>query len=267
VGVDLGRAGTFARLSGASVEGNLHVCSTTGGQVERNIFNPSGNQFEGWTDVEQRIGSDTGNFIDASCAAVLNPANGLEELHVCGVTDDGKLWHSIESPARTFSPFGDVKAQTGDVGRFKRVACTGNAGQLHLVGLTADGKVWHTIRIPTRWAPFANVIDAVRAESAPDTGYENLAIGFCNADVPRDGNRDVSQLNVALTNRVDNSGAIWHTIRATNPVQWAPAPSAPSNWRRIKNLTYSIIYTNPAPQQTDPELWGDLSIGSRPYRP
>src|SRR5262249_7705757 len=147
LGTDRRRAGIFVRLSGASVGGNLHVCSTTHGQGERKICYPNGSQthskdtFEGWTDVEMRIGTDAGEFVDASCAAVLNPANGSEELHICGVTADGMLWHSLESPARTFTPFGDVKAQSGDVGRFKRVACTGNASQLHLVGLTDDKKV------------------------------------------------------------------------------------------------------------------------------
>lgn len=54
----------------ASVDGRLHVCAIeVNGQIERNIFDPiATNSFEGWTDVEMNIGSETGRFVDVGCA-------------------------------------------------------------------------------------------------------------------------------------------------------------------------------------------------------
>lgn len=272
LGIDRGRAGNFRRLSVASVDGRLHVCAIeVNGQIERNIFDPiATNSFEGWTDVEMNIGSETGRFVDVGCAGVFNPATGVEELHVCGVTDDGRLWHAMESPRRRFSPFGDVSAQSGDVGRFERVACAGHAGQLHLVGLTTDHRAWHTTRIPTQWRAFENVYDAAGgADVAPrGANYRDLAIGFCNAEVPADGNRDVSQLNIVLIDGDSERNQIWHTIRATNSVVWTPG-SAPGNWRPMQNLAPIMNRTSlsPVPPTTNPALWGGFSVGYRPFPP
>ena len=220
MGTDIGRAGRFSRVSGASVAGKLHVCAVeTTGQIERTIFDPATNRFEGWTDIELRVG-ETGRFIDVACASVFNPATNVEELHVCGVTDDGRLWHSRELPFRTFSGFGDVEGVAGEGGEFTRVDCAGNASQLHLVGITTYGVAWHTVRGAASWRPFENVHDSLYP-SKPAI-YSDVAIGFCNWEVPPDGQRDVSQLNVVLIERNNNS--IWHTIRAANPVQWSAAP-------------------------------------------
>ena len=264
LGIDVGRAGRFSRVSGASVAGKLHVCAVeTDGQIERNIFDPATSRFEGWTDIELRVG-ETGRFIDVACASVFNPATNVEELHVCGVTDDGRLWHSRESPFRTFSAFGDVEGVAGEGGEFTRVDCAGNAGQLHLVGITTRGVPWRTVRNATSWLPVENVHDAIYP-STPVI-YRDVAIGFCNWDVPRDGERDVSQLNVVLTER--NTNKIWHTIRATNPVQWSAAP-APGNWRPVQDLSPVInrTSTSPVPPTTTTALWGGFSIGDRPFRP
>ena len=277
LGTDVGRTGVFRRISGASVAGKLHICAIEAqGQVVRNIFDPTGNQFGGWTDIELTTGSENGRFIDVACAAV--ERNGSEELHVCAVTDNGALWHSMESSGGTFSPFGDVEGQAGDVGLFTRVDCAGNRGQLHMVGLTTDGRAWHTARIPSQWRAFENVTDQARDAStsttSPQTGFRDVAIGFCNHDVPPDGASDVSQLNVVLTGpRTTAPGppptpsGIWHTIRSTNPVSWT-AGAAPQHWRPIRDLGVQINRTvsSPLPSMT-PDLWGGFSIGFRPFRP
>jgi hypothetical protein len=186
LGADRGRVARFKRVSGAVVEGKLHICATeTNGQVERNIFDPATDHFEGWTDIEMTSGKEAGDFTDVACASVVNPTTGLEELQVCGVTGDGHLWHSLESPPRTFSPFADVEYANGqDVGNFKRVDCAGNKGQLHLVGVATGGRAWHTIRIPSRWSGFEDVLDQAppdpTAQATPGThgGMIDVAIGF-----------------------------------------------------------------------------------------
>jgi hypothetical protein len=42
-------------------------------------------------------------------------------LHVAGVTEDGRLWHTIRRADGSWTQFGDVEAQAGDRGRFVRV--------------------------------------------------------------------------------------------------------------------------------------------------
>lgn len=263
----------------ASVDGRLHVCAVEGdqGQIERQIYDPfDTNPYgAGWTDLELHIGSETGAFVDVGCAGVFNPARGVEELHVCGVTHDGRLWHSMESPRGTFSPFGDVSAQSGDVGQFERVACAGNASQLHLVGLTVDHRPWYTARNAAGgWRPFENVHDQTRPlppllgptpPPLPGNNYRDVAIGFCNAEVPPDGNRDVAQLNIVLTGQGDQ---IWHTIRATNPVWWG-ADGTYRNWRPMQDLGPVINRgsLSPVPPTTIPRLWGGFSVGYRPIPP
>jgi hypothetical protein len=278
LGTDLGRAGHFTRVSGAAVGNQLHVCAVEAhGQVERNIYDPASDRFEGWTDIEMKSQSEVGQFVDVACAAVVNPATGLEELHVCGVTDDGRLWHSVESPFRTFSPFQDVELANGqEVGQFKRVDCAGNKGQLHLVGVTTNGRAWHTIRIPGGWSGFQDILD--QAPPDPPTqpppgghgGMVDVAIGFCNDYVPADGPRDVSQLNVVLTEGGGQTGQshIWHTIRSTNTVSWSPG-SAPSHWRPIRDLGPIINRgsLSPVPATTVSNGWGGFSVGFRPFRP
>jgi hypothetical protein len=278
VGTDRGRIAQFHRVSGAVVEGKLHICATeTQGQVERNIFDPATGHFEGWTDIEMHSGSEVGNFVDVACASVVNPATGLEELQVCGVTDDGHLWHSVESPPRTFTHFADVEYANGrDVGTFKRVDCAGNKGQLHLVGVTTSGRAWHTIRIPGGWSGFEDVLDQAPADPSTLTppgshgGMLDVAIGFCNDYVPADGPRDVSQLNVVLTEDGGQRGdsRIWHTIRATNTVAWSPG-SVPTHWRPMRDLGPIINHDSltPVPATTVSTLWGGFSVGFRPYRP
>jgi hypothetical protein len=278
LGTDRGRGGIFERVSAATVEGKIHICAVEAdGQIERNIFDPANagpDPFDGWTDIEMKLGSDRGRFVDVACASVVNPATTLEELHICGVTNDGGLWHSVESPSRTFTVFGDVKGVSGDVGQFNRVDCAGNKSQLHLVGVTRNAvKAWHTIRIPTAWSPFANVLD--QATGGPTAGYFlDVAVGFCNDGVPPSGNSDVSQLNVVLTGPPTQiSGpsprpsGIWHTIRSTNPVQWTPQANA-TNWRPMQDLSPILNHTVSSPDPTsDPRTWKGYSVGFRPMRP
>jgi hypothetical protein len=43
-------------------------------------------------------------------------------LNLLGVTSDGNLWHTIRRSDGTWFSFGDVKAQAGDRGSFRRVS-------------------------------------------------------------------------------------------------------------------------------------------------
>src|SRR5260221_2208000 len=88
----------------------------------------------------------------------------MSELHICGSTPGGKLWHTIRFSDH-WQPFFDVKsAESNDPGTFASVGCAAEGfvedGQLHVCGVTGDGGLWHTIRFqdPPGWQPsFGNV--------------------------------------------------------------------------------------------------------------
>jgi hypothetical protein len=64
------------------------------------------------------------------CAGV----NG--ELHVCGITSDGNLWHTIRF-AQNWQPFGDVKGAVGNPGNLIDMDCASAAGELHVCAVTS----------------------------------------------------------------------------------------------------------------------------------
>lgn len=110
-----------------------------------------------WTpfiDVKRRAGN-RGYFIDVDCT--VHYGIGFKLLHVCGLTDDGKLWHAIRRADTSWIPFDDVKAKASDPGAFISVA-TGVGKELHVTGATSDGRLWLATRqIDGTWTPFDDV--------------------------------------------------------------------------------------------------------------
>jgi hypothetical protein len=257
-----------SRVSTASVNGELNVCVTaSGGQImtvlrsNASPFDPEASKWQDLLDIESLGGGERGNFVDVGCAGVINPSTQQEELHICGVTDDGRLWHAIQVSRGgvSFSTFGDVEAQAGDQGDFVRVDCAANKSQLQLVGVTSSGRVFHTIRNPSgSWRPFEDVLSA----AAPPplswlTKIKDVAIGYCNDFISADGPRDASELNVVV---MDDSFHLWQTIRAANPISWSPTGGAPSFWRPHIDFDAEI-------GRSSGIALGGFSIGARPFFP
>ena len=72
-----------------------------------------------------------------------------DELHVVGVTGDGRLLHAIRRPDRGWQEFRDVGREAGRPGEaFSAAGCAVVAGDLHVCAVTRDGRLWHTVRQP-----------------------------------------------------------------------------------------------------------------------
>ncbi len=145
-------------------------------------------------DVEGQSG-ERGTFINTDCAGTFG------SLHVCGVTSDGRLWHTIRYNNSSWQPFfGDIEGQTGNVGSFRKVACAGAGSNLHVCGITADGRIWHTIRFGNgSWQPFFGDIEGQTGESGTFQDVACAAIG--------------NNLHVCA---ITTTGQILHTIRYGN---------------------------------------------------
>ena len=128
-------------------------------------------------------------------------ADAAGVMHVCAITTDGGMWHTLRQSDGTWqSFFGDVKSVTSNPGAFQSVACaTEPGGVLHLCGSTSDGSIWHTLRRPDgSWSPgFGDVKAAVGSDAGAFP-----AIG-CGVD-------SVGTLHVCGANP---DGLLWHTLR------------------------------------------------------
>ena len=139
------------------------------------------------------------------------------DLHVTGVTSDGKLWHTIRFANGSWEPsFGDVKAQeSNDPGPLYAVDCAADGDDLQVISATNvldttnGGKLWHTIRFANgSWEPS---FGDVKAQESNDPGlfYEDIA---CAAAF---GNLHVCGITTG-------DGKLWHTIRFANG-SWEPS--------------------------------------------
>jgi hypothetical protein len=196
--------GHFSSVGCAGVGGELQVVALTNdGKMWHTIRHADGSWQPAFGDVKAQESNDPGYFTAVGCAGV----NG--ELHVVGLTDDGRMWHTIRHADGSWQPFfGDVKAQeSNDPGYFTAVGCAGVSGELHVVGLTDDGAMWHTIRLAggTGWQPF---FGDVKAQESNDPGYLT-ATGCAGVN---------GELQVLA---LGEDGRMWHTIRHADG-SWHP---------------------------------------------
>lgn len=104
------------------------VGATSQGRLMHTFRNADGSWQNFFGDIESQSG-ERGNFVDTDCAI------GTEGLHVCGVTDTGRLYHTLRNNnGGWLTSFNDVTARlnlpTNTV--FKRVSCTWANGVLHI---------------------------------------------------------------------------------------------------------------------------------------
>ncbi|HMV30880.1 MAG TPA: hypothetical protein PKA50_02065 [Gemmatimonadales bacterium] len=282
---------TFARVSVTALADTVAVCAVTAAfdfdveavaafRVPGTSEIPIGD-VEQWGDrpatgpppplaspVTRHGAGEVGDPADIGCAGVTGPG-GFPELHVCLVTTDGHLWHTIKRDGPldhdvgdAFTPFADVEAQIGDIGTVTRVDCAARGGTLHLVAVAEQGgrqHVWHTLRLadgswrasrqPDGTVAGADDVLAIVYGGAPiGVTIGEVAVGFCHEGV------DQAQEPLLLI--------AWQMDQELPYVAWTPSPRA--WWPTDPPRTYSPVSWLMPPGPAVAALRG-LSIGERPF--
>jgi hypothetical protein len=247
----------FGRVSVGRVAEELHVCAVTkqaenytreSGKLAHTVRTFNANldaggferqQFTDWNDVTGTIGL-TRPVVDVACAGVRNTTAGNDELHVCAVLDDGKLWHAIRSAAGSWTVAGDVAAQAGQNGPFTRVDCAALGNQLHVVAVNTGGEAWYTIRAPNAWRAFENVGSGA---TTPSANIVDVAIGFWNEGLPAG---DWQLIIVAtVSGPLYPTSPLYYTVRSNRSVAW-PGGAGPSQWKPMADLVGEANYADPS---------------------
>lgn len=199
-----GETGAFTRVSLASLGQKLFIAGVTNnGRLWHTIHDQSivatmaRIEWVPFSDVETKAG-ECGTFVDVDCATIGNV------VHLCGVTADGRLWHTIRRDDGTWQSFDDTRESVGNRGPLVEVACASVAGVLHVCAISSDGRLWHAVRRTDRtWHPF--------------TDMEGLA-GNRGTFVRVSAGDSDGWLHVC---GVTSDGKVWHAIRRSDG-SWQP---------------------------------------------
>lgn len=207
-----------------------------------------------WGDVLEATGQNE-HVVEVACAGVLNTTTGVEDLHVCVVTNNGRLLHSIrDSATSTWTQFGDAGVQAGRASGFTKIDCAGHANQLYVVAITNAGEALYTIRGPNSWKPFENVIAQAgvgTTGSALPFQYNaiDVSVAFCNGGLPGGSWR----LYILAMGVFHGRRGLGYTIRASEPVVW---PQSPSGASVMKPWAMLLDETGGGGSEAG-EFWGD----------
>jgi hypothetical protein len=206
------QVGITTPIMGSQLDAFVMVQTKQGEQrilhTSRSIKETTWKKFE---DINQpQLAGFPGSFTSIDCAYTF--VDLLEMLQVCGITKDGKLWHTLNF-ANPFTnlrwlPFANVELLSHNVpSPLVNVSLTQGIDTLD-VCTQSKGNLWHTSRFsnnPPEWQPaFDNISD----EAAGKPG--SFGSVSC-ADV--DGTLHACGIT--------QDGKIWHTSRtSTNPPAW-----------------------------------------------
>jgi hypothetical protein len=199
--------GALQDVGVATVNDELHVCVTApalfgGWRILHTIRHEDGT-WDIFEDVTAPgLAGFPGSFISVACAAV------GQELHLCAVTDDGRLWHTVRSSQNVWQPFKKVETRFAhDPLPFEDVSIT-QYGTLQIFA-QAGGDIWHTARVllPPGWQP---VFDSLKAQTRDDPG-SFVSVSCVTVD------DTYGQLAVYGTT---DDGKVWDTVRFLEPPFW-----------------------------------------------
>lgn len=169
------------------------------------------------------------------------------------VNGGGAIFHGLRNADGTWSAFGNIASQAGDIGTVGSIADAGVNGDTHVVAVGGNGHIFHTVRRANgTWGAFGDVnaaagaLSSVTKVSAVSTGTEvsvlAVADGKLNHSVRHaDGTwtafADVSAeagalpapvtsaaeawVNGQLQVAVVAGGRVYHTVRNSNGA-WTP---------------------------------------------
>ena len=167
------------------------------------------------------------------------------ELHLVGMTDDFKIWHTMRDGGGNWAPFGNVIRQTLgiDPGGTQDVACAIDLqGNLHVVVVANDGQLLHTIRLKDgSWKDMANVRTA-QGDQLQEGKFTAVAATTEGSSLHVLAAKDDQKLY--YTRRVVTAtGAKWDpALTAFAPADPAP-PHSPLASRRFKLLSATFVKT------------------------
>lgn len=129
-----------------------------------------GNQSGGWVTENKNMPGSVGavewtaggynvnlmGFASPYGASDPAPATGMKAQVV--VNGGGAIFHGLRKPDGTWSGFGNIASQAGDIGTVGSVADAGLNGDTHVVAVGGNGHVFHTIRLANgTWGTFGDV--------------------------------------------------------------------------------------------------------------
>jgi hemin uptake protein HemP len=202
-----GQWGTFRNVGIAETAEGLHVCVTASTASGRWRMLHTIRHEDGTWDAFQDVNALThfaGSFISIDCEGI------GDDLHVGGVTQDGKLWHTIRSSQNAWQPFKDVQeTATNAPDHFSSVSIA--AGDidhnLHFCA-QAEGNLWHTIRFSTNPPSWQHTFDNIKEHAGNPGSFGAVSCQCLQGDLHVCG--------------ITHDGKLWHTIRFSNPPDWPP---------------------------------------------
>jgi len=249
--------GKFQAVGGNEFRGTLDICVIVHTkQRQQRILHTSRGSNGIWNSFEDvnALTGFSGSFISADCVASFVPGLLLAELHVCGVTDDRKLLHTIRFTDPRWLPFANVGFLSANApNSFANVSI---AHGLH-VCTQAGGDIWHTIRFaadagapsahPPHWQP---AFDDVEKQAGRPDVFGSVSCTITQAS------KDKDELHVC---GVTTDGRLQHTFLSST-VQ-------PPKWQSFEDLTQLI--GNPGSFTFvsitgDPHAWGPIGGGGDP---
>jgi len=211
-----GNWGTFQQVGVTEISGMLDafvIVNTK--QKEQRILHTSRQSDTGaWVKFEDitrsQLAGFPGSFISVSCAHLW--VGLLSILNVCGVTRDGKLWHTIRFQDPTWLPFVNVQLLSANGPHsFTNVSLAQGGGTLDVCAL-ADGDLWHTSRVSSNPPGWQATFDDISEEAAGKPGpFVSTSCG------------SVGNIGTLHACGLTHDGKLWHTsITASDSSHWQP---------------------------------------------
>lgn len=219
-----GNWGAFQRVRMAELVGQLHICvivQTSQGQwrILHSVRHTNGT-WESFVDINQpQLAGFPGSFVNVDCTGLWDVLN---QLHVCGVTQDGKLWHTIYSADPAWLPFIDVQViSAGAPGSFQTLSIALQDEKLH-VCTQSQGDLWHTMRLPDTpgWLP---TFDNIKMRAGNPGSFSSISCANVDGQLHLCGaTRDGKLWHTVFTSDTNTPG--WHSFEGVTAAGGNPGP-------------------------------------------